>query len=255
MAVLTLEGVGYEIAGKRLLHALRVEVRPGKLLAIVGPNGAGKSTLLRIIAGLLRAEGAICLDGASVENMARRERARNIAFVPADDTPIDDLTVWDVVAEGRHAHRRNVIDHAPEHDAAIDAALLRVGLEDFKRRPFNELSSGERRRVWIALGLAQEARIILLDEPTSHLDFRFSQQTLRLMRTIVDDRRCIVTVLHDLNEAAQVADEIALLDAGRIVAFGAPAQVLTAQNISLCYGVDVDIVETSNASIRIFARA
>jgi ABC-type cobalamin/Fe3+-siderophores transport system ATPase subunit len=254
VAVLSLENVGYEIAGKRLLHALRLKIRPGRLLAIVGPNGAGKSTLLRIVAGVLRSEGAIYVDETSVATMSRRQRARNIAFVPADDTLIDELTVWDVVAEGRHAHRRSAIDRAPEHDAAIEAALVRVGLETFKHRPFNELSSGERRRTWIALGLAQEAPIILLDEPTAHLDFRFSQQTLRLMREIVDERRCIVAVLHDLNEAAQVADEIALLDAGRMVAIGAPSEVLTAVNIARCYGVDVDIFETRNASIRIFAR-
>jgi ABC-type cobalamin/Fe3+-siderophores transport system ATPase subunit len=255
MSELNVQDVAYAINGRRLVHPLTLRARPGKLLAIVGPNGAGKSTLLRIIAGVLRAQGAVYVDHIGVETMSRRTRARNIAFVPADDTVVEDLTVWDVVAEGRYAHRTSAVDRSREHDVAIEAAIDRVELGSFKHRLFSELSSGERRRTWIALGLAQQSPIILLDEPTAHLDFRFAQQTLRIMREIAADGRCIITVLHDLNEAAQVADEIALLDAGRIVRFGSPAEVLTPDVIARCYGVDVEIVTTSNASIRIFARA
>jgi ABC-type cobalamin/Fe3+-siderophores transport system ATPase subunit len=252
---LKIHDVAYAAGAKQLLHALRLDVQPGRLIAIVGPNGAGKTTLLRIVAGVLRGQGAMFIDETRVETMSRRARARSIAYVPAEDAPVEDLTVWEIVAEGRYAHREGLFDRAAAHDDVVHEALEQTGLRAFKYRPFHQLSSGERRRAWIALGLAQQAPILLFDEPTAHLDFRFAQQTLRLMRQIASEHRTVITVLHDLNEAAQVADDIALLDNGHLICVGTPRDVLTPERISRCYGVDVEVVTTSDATIRIFARA
>jgi iron complex transport system ATP-binding protein len=252
MAVLEIQDLRYAVGSSRLLESISFSALAGHLVAIIGPNGAGKTTLLRAIAGLLAAEGIVRIDGDSTTAMPRKTRARRMAFVAADDTSVDALTVHDVVAEGRYAHRRNMLDASLEHERVIGDALERTALSEFRYRRFGDLSSGERRRAWIALGLAQEADVLLLDEPTANLDINHAQQTLKTLRGLADAGRTVITVLHDLNEAAQFADEIALVDRSRLIAFGPPPEVLTPDRVARCYGVHVDVVTTKNGTIRIF---
>jgi iron complex transport system ATP-binding protein len=179
-----------------------------------------------------------------------------LAFVAADDTTSDhDLTVREIAAQGRYAHRRNAFDRSPAHDRVIDEALKDAELSALQHRRLGTLSSGERRRAWIALGLAQETDVLLLDEPTANLDMHHAQRTLRLMGRLADAGKTVLTVLHDLNEAAQFADTIALIDRARLVAFGPPRDILTPECIARHYGVRVDPVTTTDGKPRIFACA
>lgn len=255
MATLEVQELRYTVGSQALLEAVSCSILPGHLTAIIGPNGAGKTTFLRAIAGLLATEGAVRIDGEQTSGMSRKLHARRLAFVAADDESARDLIVHDVVAEGRYAYRRNAFDRSAHHDRVIDDALERTGLSAMRDRRVGELSSGERRRCWIALGLAQESDILLLDEPTANLDINYAQQTLRILRDLADAGRTIVTVLHDLNEAAQYADEIALVERGRLITFGTPREVLTPDRIARCYGVRVEIMTAIDGKIRVFACA
>jgi iron complex transport system ATP-binding protein len=245
----------YVVDSVCLLDTVSFRLHSGSLTAIIGPNGAGKTTLLRALAGLLPTSGTVRINGDLTKTMPGKQRARRLAFVTADDTIVNNLTVRDVVAQGRYAHRRNAFDTSREHDRIIDAALKDTELHALQHRQIETLSSGERRRAWIALGLAQEADVLLLDEPTANLDMYHAQQTLRMIRRLVDTGKTVITVLHDLNEAAQFADTIALVDRARLIAFGSPHEVLTHENIVRYYGVRVDIVTTTDGKPRIFACA
>jgi iron complex transport system ATP-binding protein len=253
-AMLDVRDLRYAADSACLLESANFTAHAGSLTAIIGPNGAGKTTLLRAVAGLLPAHGTVRINGDLTAKMPGKERARRLAFVAADDTSTDDaLTVREVVAQGRYAHRRNAFDRSPLHDRVIDMALKDAQLHDLQHRRLGTLSSGQRRLAWIALGLAQETDVLLLDEPTANLDLHHAQRTLRLMRRLADAGKTVLAVLHDLNEAAQYADMIALIDRARLVAFGPPSEIFTSERIARHYGVRVDIVPTADGKARIFA--
>jgi iron complex transport system ATP-binding protein len=255
-ATLEVRKLRYTADSACLLESVDFTAHAGSLTAIIGPNGAGKTTLLRAVAGLLPAHGTVRINGDLTATMRGKERAQRLAFVAADDTPTDDdLTVREVVAQGRYAHRRNAFDRSSAHDDIIDAALKDAELCGLQHRRLGTLSTGERRRAWIALGLAQETTVLLLDEPTANLDMHHAQRALRMMRRLADAGKTVLAVLHDLNEAAQFADMIALIDRARLVAFGPPHEVLTANRIARHYGVRVDVVTTTDGKPRIFACA
>lgn len=242
-------------AGERvLLDGLTFSFSQGEFVAVLGPNGVGKSTLLRTLAGIRRAAaGSATLDGVSVERMAAHERARQIALVASDDLFIESLTVRDVASMGRYAHHAWWQWNArPSDDAAINAALAAVGASGLAERAFETLSSGERQRVWIALALAQEAPVLLLDEPTSHLDVRVAHEILALLRDQSRRGKTVVCVLHDVNEAAQFADRILLLGCGGMLAFDTPAAVFTSGAPRSAYGIAMETVRSASGHLRIF---
>jgi ABC-type cobalamin/Fe3+-siderophores transport system ATPase subunit len=252
--VIELHDVALAVPGRMLVRDVNARVDAGEFVAVLGPNGVGKTTLLRALCGMTPLHaGSIALDGRALAELSPRERARTIAFVTADDAMIDALTVADIVAIGRFAH------HAwwqwqptPDDRAAIDRALDAVHLRSDARRIFATLSSGERQRAWIAMGLAQETPILLLDEPTSHLDVRVAHEILALLQRLARDGRTILCVLHDLNDAAAYADRLMLLGCETMLACAPPAQVLTPALIERAYGVSVERVETPSGP-RVFA--
>ena len=181
------------------------------------------------------------------------KRRKQLAFITAaDETGVDDLRVREVVAHGRFAHRSGFFDGFSGHDEAVDLALEETELSQLAEQRFAQLSSGERRRVWIAMGLAQEASLLLLDEPTAHLDLRHTQRILTVLRHLADQGRTVIMALHDLNDAAQYADRIALIDQGRILAFGTPSEVLTEERIFSSYGVRTEILTANDGTLRVF---
>lgn len=235
--------VALAYGGCRILEDVSFAIAPGELLALVGPNGAGKSTLLRALAGTQPLDhGAITVDARAIASLAPRQRGRIAALVEAEGAQPDGMTVGEVVAMGRLPFRPWWRWTSSEDDrAAVERALARLGLCDMAQRPFEQLSSGERQRVWIALAVAQDAQTLLLDEPTSHLDMKHAFEALTLVRSLVADGHAAVVVLHDLNLAAAFADRIALLGERTLLAWGSPVEVLDEARLSRAYGMPIAV--------------
>ncbi len=229
-----------EIGGRTLLDGVSLDVLPGELIAVVGANGAGKTTLLRTLAGFVRpAAGSVALDGIDVTTMHAVQRARAVTLIGTDaETPFG-TTVRETVATGRFARRAWWDWSRPdaEEAALVTRALERVGLIDLSERRFETLSSGERQRVWLALALAQDARVVLLDEPTSHLDPRVALEVAGIMRELARGAMTAFVVTHDLNEAASVADRIAVLGERTLLAFATAEEALEPRVLERAYGI------------------
>lgn len=222
-----------------VLDGLDLQIGAGRITALCGPNGCGKSTLLRTLAGLQPARsGEIEVNGAPIGTFRRRALARTLTMLAQFNQIPAGLTVRELVAYGRYAHGGWLrgLTHA-DHEA-IDEALETSGLADDAARDVAALSGGERQRAWIAMALAQQAPIVLLDEPTTYLDIHHQLDILRELRRLNRERGLtIVWVLHDLNQAAAYSDEIVLMRAGRVIAHGVPDAMLDPQHLFDTFGV------------------
>ena len=219
--------------------SLRAE--PGELIAIIGPNGAGKSTLLRVLNQSVEAtRGEVLLDGRPLRSYARRAVARRIAVVAQEAELRFPVTVMEFVLGGRYAWS-SAWGWESEHDVEIARRILReTELEDFATRLMNELSGGERQRAVVARALATEAKIFLLDEPTANLDLAHQATMLRLVRARCDDHEsAAIVVTHDVNLAAEFADQVMLLKGGREIAYGAPRSVFTPELLRRVFDLEV----------------
>ena len=220
-----------------------------RVTALIGPNGSGKSTLLRAMAGLHPVRrGEVHLGPRRIATFAPRQLARELTMLAQQRPTPAGLRVSDVVGFGRHPHRGRWRAGDPDGAGAIQHALELTRLTDLADCEVDALSGGQLQRVWLAACLAQDTAILLLDEPTNHLDLRHQVELLQLIRALVDEHGVTVgVVLHDLGQAAAVADRVVLLDQGRVVAAGEPDEVMTAPRLSEVYGVDVS-VERDRAS-------
>jgi iron complex transport system ATP-binding protein len=224
---------------------LSVRIAEGRVTALVGANASGKSTLLRGLARLLRpARGAVFLDGQAIAALPTREVARRMAVLPQGPDVPEGITVRELVAHGRYPHGRALRRFTREDELAVERALAATSLLQLAERPLDELSGGRRQSAWIAMTLAQEAPIMLLDEPTTYLDMAHQAAVLELLRRLNrEEGRTIVMVLHDLNHAARYADDLLAIRDGRLVAAGPPAEVVTEQTVRDVFGLDVLVVE------------
>jgi iron complex transport system ATP-binding protein len=226
------------------LRDIEVTIARGERVALVGPNGAGKSTLLRVLAGVLRpVRGSVELDGTPLARLDRPAIARRLAVVPQQATLPFATTVEEVVGLGRLPHEDPFRGPRPADRAAIAAAIERVGVGHLLGRDARELSLGERQLVLLALAVAQAAPVLLLDEPTVHLDLRHQVGAMELLVDLNErDGTTILAVLHDLGLATHFFPRLILLDRGEIVADGTPSEVLTGERIRDVFGVDPELV-------------
>jgi iron complex transport system ATP-binding protein len=238
--ILRLAGVSGGYGRGDIVHDVDLEVRAGERLAIVGPNGAGKSTLLRLVTGLLApTAGEIRIGGDPLRSLSREMIARRIAVVPQLTTLPFSARVEEVVALGRLPHEDPLWGPRPADRAAVAAAIDRVGLGRLVGRDARELSLGERQLVLLAVAIAQAAPIVILDEPTVHLDIRHQVEVMDLLADLnTREGRTVIAVLHDLHLAVRTIPRIVVLGEGRIVADAAPAEALDADRIRDVFGVD-----------------
>ncbi|WSJ90974.1 ABC transporter ATP-binding protein [Streptomyces sp. NBC_01304] len=230
--------------GIDVVHDAAVSLRPGAVTVLVGPNGSGKSTLLRTLARLQKPRTATLTLDADTDALALspREFSRRVALLTQGRPTPSGLTVRDVVEFGRYPYRGRWGAADPGGRAAVDRALAMTGVSDLADRGAEHLSGGQLQRVWLAGCLAQETGVLLLDEPTNHLDLRYQVELLDLIRDLADDHHIAVgVVLHDLDQAAAVADGIVLLQDGRIVAEGRPDDVLTPERLTEVYGIRIEV--------------
>ncbi|MEU9734908.1 ABC transporter ATP-binding protein [Streptomyces sp. NPDC048002] len=229
--------------GVDVLHGASVALRPGEVTVLVGPNGSGKSTLLRTVARLQRPRTAtLTVDDTDALALSPREFSRRVALLTQGRPTPTGLTVRDVVEFGRYPYRGRWGRADADGRAAVDRALALTGVADLAERGAEHLSGGQLQRVWLASCLAQETGVLLLDEPTTYLDLRYQIELLDLVRDLADDHGIAVgAVLHDLDQAAALADRIVLLHQGRIVADGLPEDVLTAERLTDTYGIRIEV--------------
>ena len=242
--MIELRDVEIDYGGRTVLSGIDLSIAAGERVALIGPNGAGKSTLLRVVTGLVApSRGLVAIDGDALRSLDRAAIARRIAVVPQQVSVPFATRVEELVGLGRLPHEDPLRGPRPADRAAIASAIERVGIGHLLGRDVRELSLGERQLALVALAVAQAAPVLILDEPTIHLDLRHQVATMELLVDLnVRDGTTVVAVLHDLGLAGAFFPRLVLLDRGRIVADGAPAEVMSAERIRGVFGVDPSMV-------------
>lgn len=240
--MIDLDNISVAYGADDVVHDVSLGVPAGGWLGLIGPNGAGKSSVLKAIAGACGYRGTISIGGDELSTLSRRERSARVAYLPQTPVLPDDMTGLEYVLLGRTPHIGYFGTETADDRAIASAALRRLDLAGFADRFLSQMSGGERQRVVLARAIATEANVLLLDEPTTALDIGHQQQALDL----VDELRrteglTVITALHDLTLAGMYCDQLALVDGGRLVASGAPNEVLTADSIGSIYGADVAV--------------
>lgn len=240
-AALAVEDVSFGYNGKLILHEVALEVQRGEVVGLIGPNGSGKSTLVRCISGVIRPRrGQVTLEGQDALRMPRTDLARTLAVVPQSPQLPEGFTCEDIVLMGRNPHLGLLQGESVRDYAVVREAMAATDCLHLAQQRIGELSGGEQQRVVIARALAQEPRVLLLDEPTTHLDISHQVTVLDIMRRLARGRDlAVLAVFHDLNLAVQYCDRLVLLTEGRVQASGTPNEVVTAENILLAYRTEV----------------
>jgi len=247
-APLVLDRVEAGYGARRVLRDVSLALAPGEVVALVGPNGAGKSTLVAVASGVRPAtRGEVRIDGVPIGRRSRLATARRLAVVPQGADLPPGYRAEEIVALGRTPHAGFLRAWGEADRAAVEAAMRDADVWRLRDRAVEDLSGGERQRVVLARAFAQAPALLLLDEPTSHLDLRHQVDALRSARRTAERGVAVLVVLHDLNLAARAADRIVLLDAGRIVADGTPRSVLQEARLRAVYGADVRVRDVDGA--------
>jgi iron complex transport system ATP-binding protein len=228
-----------------VLQALDLSVAEGEVVALVGPNGSGKSTLLRALGRILKPKGGVVtLEGRSLAEWPTREVAQRLALLPQGPTLSNDLTVAELVWMGRSPHQGWLGLPNPGDKDAVEWAARETSITPLLQRNVSSLSGGERQRVWLAMALAQQPRLLLLDEPTTFLDLSHQLELLELVRYLnAEHGLTVVMVLHDLNQAARYAQRVVVLNDGAVYGEGAPADVLTPETLREVFGIEAEVMD------------
>ena len=235
---LSVEGLSCSVGAQTLLEDVRLHAGQGQFVGIIGPNGAGKSTLLRALSGMLAHQhGAVLLEGTDLRSMSSRDAAVSMALVPQIAPYTHGFTSFELVLMGRYPHLGRFQIEGREDSRITRDAMRQTDTERFADRTLDTLSGGERQRIFVSRALAQQPRILLLDEPTSNLDVFHQLKVLDIVRQLVDDGLTAVAAIHDLHMAARYCDRLVLLSEGRVLSEGRPEEVLTPDAIESAFGV------------------
>ncbi|RLG85711.1 MAG: hypothetical protein DRO15_07160 [Thermoprotei archaeon] len=238
-SVLIVDDIEVLLDSYKVLDGISMSVKGGELLAIIGPNGAGKTTLLRTIASILKPHrGVVLIDNRNIHLLKPREISELIAYVPTEAGMVTEIRVSELLLISRLLRVNRYWETSTDINV-IDKVLKLLNIENLKSRKLSELSSGERQRVFIARALVQEPRILLLDEPTSHLDLHYSAEIMELIRNIAHSGLIVIFTTHDVNTASIYADKIIVLKDGKVRAMGEPHRILSEDLIEDVYGVKV----------------
>jgi iron complex transport system ATP-binding protein len=230
--------------GLPVVHGAGIRLLPGRVTALVGPNGSGKSTMLRALARLHKPDsGTVVLPGdIDAYGLSHRDFARRVTLLAQSRPTPSGLSVRELVEFGRHPHRGRWVRGDADGASVIEHAMELTGVADLAEKQVDQLSGGQLQRVWLASCLAQDTDVLLLDEPTTYLDLRYQVELLDLIRDLADDHGVTVgVVLHDLDQAAAIADHLVLLEEGHVLAAGTPEEVLVGDILSAAYGIRVDV--------------
>jgi iron complex transport system ATP-binding protein len=249
VTLLALSSLSAELGRKTVLRDVALTVKEGEFVGLIGPNGAGKSTLLRAVLGLTPSQGKVELGGRAAASMSAAERARLVSYLPQEREIAWPVTVERLVSLGRTPHLPPFARPGRADDAAIRGAMRRMDVEGFAARRATELSGGEKARVLIARALAQEAPLLLADEPTAGLDPAHQITLMQVFVGIAKEGRSVVTCLHDLGLAARWCSRLVLLADGSVVADGAPRDVLTAARLRDIYGIEAYVGENGGGLV------
>jgi iron complex transport system ATP-binding protein len=229
---------------KGVLYDINFNIKKGEFVGIIGPNGAGKSTILRIMAKILKNyEGRVNILGRDIRGIKQIDFARIVAFVPQETHFLYNYSVYDIISMGRYPYLSPFHRLKKDDIQAVDWAIEQTGLEGFKTRLINSISSGERQMAVIARALAQKPDILLLDEPTSHLDIKHQVRIMELLRALNQNGFTIVVVNHDLNLSSQYCDKLILLNQGKVYKIGTPAEVIKKDIIQNVYGIETLVIQ------------
>ena len=243
MSIVEARGIAVERSGRRLIEDITLKIEPGELHALIGPNGSGKSTLLRGLARVQRpAEGHVRLDGRDIRAMNSREVGRSLAFLPQAPDAGLDLTVRELVWRGRYPHQGILQRATPPDHEAVGWAMESADVVTFAERPLGSLSGGERQRAWIAMALAQQPQVLLLDEPTSFLDLAHQVEILNLLSRLNAGGMTVVAVLHDLLLASRYCSRVIGICDGRVAFDGTPDQVLQPAVLEPVFGIAMLVI-------------
>ena len=250
MIAIQTKNIQFSYDATRVIHDVSMSLRQGEFLGIIGPNGAGKSTMLRILCGILKPnQGAVLLFGKHFSAQSHKTIAQNIAFVPQETHFALDFPVHEIVRMGRYPYKGPFQREDSADQEAVEYALQAANIKELRQRPINSLSSGERQRVVIARALAQAPRILLLDEPTSHLDLHHQLVIMELLRKLNLDGISIAVVHHDLNLASLYCQRLVLMHEGKIYAEGKPNDLLNEKTLKNVYGAAVKIVQHPDKAV------
>ncbi|HDK7157288.1 ABC transporter ATP-binding protein [Clostridium sporogenes] len=227
-----------------IVKELNMQIPKGKITSIIGANGCGKSTILKAVGRILKPKnGLVHLSGQDISKLSTKEIAKKMAILPQNPTAPSGLTVSELVAYGRFPHQKGFGNLTEEDKRIVKWALDATKLSEFERREVDTLSGGQRQRVWIAMALAQQTDLILLDEPTTYLDLAHQLEVLKLLYELNRSQKCtIIMVLHDLNLAARFSDYIIAIQKGAIIKYGNPEEVMTPEVLRKTFNINADIV-------------
>lgn len=238
---LALKNITVKLDNRSIIHDVSIEVEQGKFVGLIGPNGSGKSTLLRTAYRVIKPDsGAIILGNESLQNLRLIDSAKKMGVVGQFNTVNFDFSVFEMVMMGRSPHKGLLgADTQKDYDIAL-AALKKVGMENYSQRSFSTLSGGEKQRVLLARALAQQPQILILDEPTNHLDIKYQLELLSIVKHLGIG---VLAALHDLSLAAMYCDKLYVLKDGKVIASGAPKEILTPELVRSVYEIECDIKE------------
>jgi len=247
-----IENLCFSYGERQVLKDISFSAEYGEFLSVLGPNGVGKSTLFRCMLGLHKpSSGSVSIDGDNILRLSAQALARKIAYIPQSHNPVFNFSVLDMVLMGTTAQLGSFSSPGKEHTALALNALERLGIADLAQRSYGNISGGERQLTLIARAIAQQAKILVMDEPSASLDFGNRIKVMQTVRSLIEDGYCVIQSTHDPEQAYMYSDNILALHSGKVLAWGKPAQTVTAPVISKLYSIDVEVCSLRNDDIRV----